>query len=121
MSNDTPESSLCYLEASKVVTPLGDLAEVKLCGPDEGTVGTLDGVLIDPMDRRVCYFVVQTPGWFRHRRYLLAAGNPIRFERGRRLLRLEQEPELSAEFDERTARPMTDEDLLNALFAPRAA
>lgn len=121
MGHEETGQDLCYLEASKVVTPLGDLADVELCGPDDATVGTVDGVLIDPRDRRVRYFVVETPGWLRKRRFLLEGDTAIRLERGRRALRLEDEAELSTEFDSRSARPMTDDDLLTALFATRAA
>lgn len=121
MEREGTEQQLCFLEASRVFTPAGDLARVELCGPDDVKVGTVDGVLIDPAHRRVRYFVVEAPGWFTSRRYLVPADEPIRVERDGRTLRLEDDAELSREFDMRSARPMTDDDLMAALFPPRAA
>lgn len=122
MSHQRNGEQLCYLEASRVESPAGDMAGATVETQGEKTLGTLDGVLIDPAERRLRYFVVETPGWLRRRRYLLSADVPIRVESGGNLLRVDahsSDVELSDEFDEQTVRPFSTDDAITAMFAER--
>ena len=111
---------LCYLEASKVEGPGGDLAGLTVQTHANETLGTLDGVLIDPSQRRLRYFVVGTPGLLRRKRYLLSADVPVRVEPERHRLRVDAadaDAALSDEFDLRTVRPFSSEDAIDAMFS----
>ena len=86
-------------------------------------LGTLDGVVIDPSERRIRYFVVHRRGWLRSHRYLLSADRPTQMTTDRRKLRLPVEPgELTScqEFDAQSIPRFSDEHLLTALFCNTA-
>ncbi|MDO8795356.1 MAG: PRC-barrel domain-containing protein [Vicinamibacterales bacterium] len=120
---DPNESHLRYIDASSVDTPLGHLNEMTLVSPTNGDVGKLDGMLFDPWERHVCYFVVESRHWFDTRRYLLPA-SPTRIESDRKALRVDIEPDgLSAlpQVNPDVYPRMSDDDLISALFTPRAA
>jgi hypothetical protein len=113
-------SRLCYLDASKVQSPVGELAGVELRSSSDQTLGNLDGVVIDARERRLLYFVVEKPGWFHRRKYLLPADATPRVERGGRALKVDVRPEElrgCEEFDHRAVREFSDDDLLAAMFA----
>jgi hypothetical protein len=117
------ESGLCYLQADNVELPAGTLAGLRLCSPDDQSLGALDGVLIEPSTRRVRYFVVKRAGWLRSSRFLLPLETPAHVDRERNLLRVEvSADDLPREnFDADTVRPFSDEDVVTAMFAPNAA
>ena len=117
----TEGQHLCYLEASRVEGPVGDLAGATLQNQADERLGTLSGVLIDPSERRLRYFVVDTPGWFRHRRYLISADHPVCMEPERHTLRVDAEPGdlTSAEFDPKTVREFSPDDAVDAMFGGR--
>ena len=120
---DSDQSHLRYIEASSVDTPLGNLKEMKLVSPSNDDLGKLDGMIFDPWERHVCYFVVESRRGFRTRRYLLPA-TPAPIESSGRAMRVDVErddlralPQLNSALYPR----MSDADLVAALFSPRAA
>ena len=118
--NKRGRKQLCYLEASKVEAPGGDLAGLTVQTHGDETLGTLDGVLIDPSERRLRYFVVETRGLLRRKRYLLSADVPMRVEPERQRLQVDAadaDVMLSDEFDVRTVRPFSSEDAIDAMFS----
>jgi PRC-barrel domain len=121
MSDDKRDGrQLCYLEASKVEGRDGDLAGLTVQTEGNETLGTLDGVLIDPTERRLRYFVVETRGLLRRRRYLLSADVPVRVEPDKHRLRVDAantDVDRSDEFDVRTVRPFSSEDAIDAMFS----
>jgi len=115
-------ATLRFLNASRLEGPSGDLAGVPLESVEGEPLGTLAGVLIDPPARRVCYFVVEKPGWLRRRQFLISSDCPARIEPD--ALRLDIDPgELAAldEFDSRAVPPFSAEDTVDAMFAERVA
>jgi hypothetical protein len=115
---------LCYLEASRVAGPGGELAGFKVETPAQKSIGTLSGVLIDPSERRVRYLVVDTTRWLRGRTYLIPSECPARVEPGRNTLRVDVEPgDMSRldQCDDLTIQPMSDEDMVEAMFARQVA
>ena len=123
LSLDVDETHLRYIDASSINTPMGSLNEMTLVSPTNDDVGKLDGMIFDPWERHICYFVVQSRHWFNTRRYLLPA-SPTRIESGERTLHVDVElaalralPEIDVERYPR----MSDDDLISALFSPRAA
>jgi hypothetical protein len=122
---DTPSTGprLCYLDATRVGTPLGRLARVSLCGRDGDKLGTVDGVLINPAERRVVYLVVESERLEGTHRYLVPADALIRMKCDRGALRLEADADPSAgcDLDLNTIPPMNEDDLIAAIFARRAA
>ncbi|HTI36442.1 MAG TPA: PRC-barrel domain-containing protein [Vicinamibacterales bacterium] len=87
-SNDT----LRFVQADKLETPAGRLNDFVLVSPTHAKLGTLDGVLVDPHDRQVRYYVVTAGGWLNGRHYLLPM-TPARLESERHALQVDLEPE----------------------------
>ena len=114
---------LRYLDAEHVRCPIGTLAGLEVRTADDETLGELDGVLLDPAQRRLRFLVVQAPGLLRKRRYLLPVDAAPHVEGKDMILRVEANAgEMAPErFDARAVRPFSDEDAVTAMFAPRAA
>ena len=112
---------LRFLGAAMVASPAGTLAGLQLCSRDDDTVGTVEGVLIDPPARRIRYFVIKRTG--SAEQYLLSADTPVHVEEGPRVGRLESDrAELQLElFDPNSVSPFTEEDAVTAMFARAAA
>lgn len=117
-ANSTADG-LCYLSAQHVGRPGGTLAGLELCNSEHESVGTVDGVLIDPPERRVRYFVVKME---RSHHVLLPVDEIVHVESeagvsrlataaGARLLR----------FDPRTVRPFSPDDAVTSIFATSAS
>jgi hypothetical protein len=120
MTNRPDGQELCYLEASRVESPAGDLSGVTLQTQAHETLGTLDGVLINPTERRLRYFVVETPGWFRSRRRLISADHLVCVESDRNTLRVDVNPaDVAAldEFDFKSVREFSSDDAIAAMFS----
>ena len=89
---------------------------------DDHRLGKLDGVLIDPRERRVRYFVV-APQESLRAKYLLPADCPAQMLTAKRALRLDVDSEeitACEEFEDGAVRPFTDDDLIDCLFAAPA-
>jgi hypothetical protein len=118
----TTESQLrlCYLDAGKVQSPVGHLSGLTLQSDCDEALGTLEGVVIDPAERRIRYFVVRRTGWLRSRRFLLPADRPAQIIDEPRTLRLKIAPDELAgyeDFDTQSMRAFSDEDVVTAMFA----
>jgi PRC-barrel domain protein len=113
---------LCYLQAGQVDGPSGKLVGLKLCDCHDAVIGTLDGVLLDPSERRVRYFVVQSAALAGPRRVLLPVESALTIEPdataagGARLIALTEDLDMQP-FDPGLFRPFSDEDALAAMFA----
>jgi hypothetical protein len=116
-------SALSYLDASKVDSPKGTLAELDLLSPEGHQLGNIVGVVIDAAARRARYLAVRTRGWLGRRRYLVALDEVAQFEGDRKALRLRADLRDVAvrNLDADTLREFSDDDLMAALFQPRVA
>lgn len=114
---------LCYLDAQNVEIAAGKLADLEVCSRDDEKLGGIDGVLIEPSARRIRYFVVKSPGWFRQGRYLVPVEDVARLETDEHVLRIETSAaDVAREtFSPAAVRPFTDEDVVTVMFAPTAA
>ena len=115
--------TLRYIEAENVEVPTGRLNGTVLLGPNDETVGTLDGLIIDPIRRRVHYFVVRSGNWFKAHRRLVPA-TPAKLNSADRTLHVNVNPDDLPRLPE--VRPDTferysDDDLLAAMFSAPAA
>jgi hypothetical protein len=124
IERERTDSNLRYLSASKVASPAGALSELELRTPEDSKLGTVDGVLIDPAARRVCYYAVGTSRLFGHRRYLVSADRLPQLEQDRGTLRVQlsaQELERCPQLDPGRVREFSDDDMLTAVFAAEVA
>jgi hypothetical protein len=115
------ESPLRYIDAAHVDSPVGSLNAIKVLSSSEGNVGKLDGLIIDPIERQIRYFVVESRRLLRARRYLVPV-TPATIDPEQRTLRLEFESEHLDELPEvpsKAFRPYSDDDFMSALFATR--
>ena len=111
-------SNLRYLSASRVDTPVGHLRDALVLSQSEKELGKLNGILVDPTERRLCYFVVESGHWPTRREHLVPVGF-ARMEPTRKALYLDVEPDRFVQREEcRSDRlpPFSDEDLISALF-----
>ena len=111
---------LCYLDASKVMGPAGLLASLDVRTLNDRTLGSIDGVLIDPAERKLRYFVIESAGSTDHRRYLLPIEAAATMAPEGTALRLVMEPDdftALDEFDGDAVRQFTEEDAIAPTFA----
>ena len=126
MGNDSQlsgASELSYLDASKVSSPAGALSELDVLSAEGRRLGTIEGVVIDAAARHVRYLAVRLSSWFGRRRYLVQANHLGQIESERKALRLRTDLRNNAvhDLDTETLRRFSDDDLLAAMFSPRAA
>lgn len=120
--DETSQPKLCYLRAGNVLSPAGRLQGVTLESYTDEPLGTLDGVVIDPAERRLRYLVVQRRGWLRRGRCLLPIAGTMQMDREHGTLRVEVEPAQLDEcpgFDPASIPEFSDDDVLTAMFAHR--
>jgi len=114
--------SLRYLEATAVDCPAGTLEGLHVVSQDDEALGVVNGVLIDPVSRKLRYFVVEAARLFNKRRYLVSADTPAVMSPQDNTLRVEERFESIEQqrFDSRSVPRFSDDDLMAAMFAPSA-
>jgi hypothetical protein len=115
------ESRLRHLDAAKVETPLGSLHHIPVLSPTTGSLGQLEGIIIDPNERHVRYYVVESRRFLKTHRYLLPDAQ-MRLDPDCRALHVDVErDDLSnlAELDDEEFPPFSDADFMTTLFAGR--
>lgn len=121
MHTNDANTTLRYVDASRLNSPAGDLADLDFRGFDDQRIGTLDGVVVEPETRRLRFFVVESSG---SRRILLPADLPARIDTATKTLRVDVDPDDLAhceEFDSADAPEHSDEDFIASLFHHRVA
>ena len=120
-ATQSPNSELSYLDATKVEIPAGLLSELDLVTADGKHIGNIAGVVIEAGERRVRYYDVRTAGW-RRRRCLVEANQLAQVDPEQKVLRL-LDNDLSEvrHLNASSLRKFSDDDLLAAMFSPRAA
>jgi hypothetical protein len=112
---------LRFVEAERLDTPVGRLSGAELVSPADERLGTLGGVLIDPVERHVRYFILELKRWHRTNRYLVPA-SPVHLDTERRALHVDLYPDDVDSLRECRSDsfvPFSDDDLIAALF-PKA-
>ena len=112
--------TLRYVDADHVDTPAGRLGDAVVVGPTGAKIGDLDGIVVDPGQRRAPYLVVAVRKRLRTRKYLLPLA-PSRIDSDHVVHveldtdELDQLPEISG------ARipSLSDEDVVDAVFGSR--
>jgi hypothetical protein len=121
--NSSVDDRLCFLPARAVELPSGRAEGWDIHSSDNRALGTLQGVLVEPAERRLRYFVVESRGWLSRQQYIVSANHVVRLDRTKQVLRLEADREdvRREAFDKRSVREFSDDDLITALFHSRAA
>ena len=117
--SERPEN-LRYLGARSVRFSETNLSGFRICTEDAQSLGSVGGVLISPSSRQLRYFVIETPGLFALRRYLLPADQVgATVEEGDKTLRIDaRKDELQLQsFNPRSVQEFSDNDLLEAMFS----
>ena len=116
-------ADLRYLEADNVNCPSGNLAEFRVVTADAEPLGNVSGVLISPTTRRCEYFVIESPGVFSQRRFLLPVDAGAVLEDDGKSLRIPaRKDELDLQtFSLHSVPGFSDDDMLTAMFARDAA
>lgn len=122
MSDDVQVSELSYLDASKVTSPAGALSELAVLSHEGQQLGSIEGVVIHAATRHVRYLCLRLSSLFGRRRYIVEAAQLGQIEEDRKALRLHLDPRREAVrgVDASAIREFSDDDLLAAVFAPRA-
>ena len=117
------ENRLRYLSADCVeILAEGKLSDTLLLGENNRPLGKLDGVVIDPLERRVRFYVIKSDGWFRSHRYLMPAA-AVQVETERHALHVLNGTEQDdlREVGADTFPRYSVEDLIKVIAAPSAA
>jgi hypothetical protein len=116
MAMDTGQSRLKFIEAQRIETPVGRLDGALVVSPTNATLGTLDGVLVDPGARRIEFYVVESAEGSHH---YLVPQMPARLDASHQSLEVDLETDDLDQLDDvepgRFSR-FSDDDLMNALF-----
>ena len=109
--------SLRYLEANAVDCPTRKLEGLSVVSQDDESLGVVSGVLIDPVTRKLRYFVVEAARLFNRRRYLVSADPTVTLADDK--LRVEEpfESITRQRFDARSVLRFSDDDLMTAMFS----
>ena len=120
---DGESGQLRYLDAEHVRSALGPLSGLTVRTQDGRPLGEVDGVLINPLTRRLRYLVVRTSGLLLKHRVLVSADQgPAIVEPHSRTLRLQQRgDEIAVQKFDAHVPAFSDDDVITAMFAPRAA
>lgn len=119
MMNDDETPRLCFLANDRLEGPLVEPLEVRTQGGTK--IGTFDGVIVDPAERRVRYLVVDRGRVLRNR-YLIPLPE-ARVDSEHHSLSIDVDDADSTEwpqFNPATFPPFSDDDLITAMFAQRA-
>ena len=113
--------ALRYLDAALVVYGTSTLDGVEICTENDECLGSIGGVLLDPAQRRLRYYVVERASMLRKRRYLVPANRhaTLSAETGR--IYVEADDDVIERFDSRSVTRFSDSDLIDTIFAPTAA
>lgn len=116
-------ADLRYLEANAVRCAEGHLSDFRVCTEDSLPLGSVDGVLISPSTRRCEYFVVESSGLFRHRRFLVPVETGAIVQDAFNTLKISaRKDQLDlADFTPSSVPQFSDEDLITAMFTRDAA
>jgi uncharacterized protein YrrD len=119
MDEETQTSQLRFLDNSRLESPLVEPLDVRT---QTGTkIGTFDGVVVDPVERRVRYLVVDRGRVF-HKRCLIPMP-AARVDAAHHELRIDvDDTDTNAweRFDPVTFPTFSDDDLVTAMFSARA-
>jgi len=119
MDNETGTSQLRFLDSSRLESPLVEPLDVRT---QTGTrIGTFDGVVVDPLERRVRYLVVDRGRVF-HKRCLIPMP-AVRVDAEHHELRIDVDDTDTNDwerFDPVTFPTFSDDDLVTAMFSTRA-
>jgi hypothetical protein len=111
---------LRYLDADHVETPLPDFAAADVLDRRGHKLGSVDGVVVDPAQRKAIYLVIRRNTLSRTERRLLPLAD-IQVDAAGSVLRVDRDPAALEEFEERRYPAFSDDDLLKVLFPGRAA
>jgi hypothetical protein len=117
---DANAADLKYITADHLSTVEGALDGAPVVSRANVTLGTLAGALVDPVHRNVGYLVVDSGTWLHRHRYVLPL-DLTRFDRTRGALLVDADVNDLEEFQSNNFAVFSDEDLITAMFAPRAA
>ena len=109
-------SRLRYINANHVESSVEDLAGFDVITEAGKRLGELDGLIVDPPERRIRYLVVHRNGLFGRRRVLVPMAS-ARLDVDHKSLQVELESEADCPaFEPRAFPPFSDEDLVSAVF-----
>ena len=118
---NAPGANLRFVGADRLsALGEGELDHALVRGAADAVLGTLTGALIDPMQRRVCFLIVESGSWFMRRQYALPI-DAARVDRQRHGLLLDVDGDTLREVDAGRFPRFSDADVIDAMFSPRAA
>ena len=117
-TDDLDRGQLCYLDAASVKGPFPTCDGVGVWNDQDGMIGRLDGIVLNPESRQVRYLVVAARTAFRRHRYLLPFRD-TRVDVQHRAFRVDAHKRDLAScerFEPEAFRFFSDGDLMAALF-----
>jgi hypothetical protein len=113
------DDTLRYLTADRVLARTGCVGMAPVVGDGNRQLGRLEGVMVDPVGRRLHYLVVGSNGFMRQTHRLVPVDWPIQLDRQSGAIRLHADGrDLAgcATVEPERLKPFGDDDVLDALF-----
>ena len=120
MAHIDENERLRYLDAASVEHSAGTLAGFEICTDSRERLGSLAGVVVEPSERRVRYFVVGPRGWKRHR-YLVPAERLATLDPEDGKIYIDAQIRDLRVYDPDCIAPFSEDDAIEAMFASRVA
>lgn len=98
----------------------GQLNNAIVRGAADAVLGTLTGALIDPLQRRVCFLIVESDRWFARHQYALPL-DAARIDRTRHELVMDGGGDALHEVHVEGFARFSDQDVVDAMFPPHAS
>ena len=117
---DARGANLRFVDADLLRALDGELNHAVVRGAADAVLGTLTGALIDPLQRRICFLVVESGSWLMRHQYALPI-DAARVDRERHGLLTDVDGDTLREVDAARFPRFSDADVLDAMFSPRAA
>ena len=117
------QSHLRFVEAHQLDTSAGRLDNVVVIAPTQTPLGKLAGVVVDPINRQLRYYVIRVRSWLSTRHYLMPLG-PARLTADAHAMEVDFDAEELKRFeqvDPDKVPAFSEDDLLTAMFRPHAA
>jgi hypothetical protein len=110
-------TTLRYLDAAHVRHPTGTLADVEVRTENAEALGRVDGIVVEPSQRKVRYVVVERPSLLKRRRYMVPVDGVARLDAENQTIEIDSDWESLRRFDPSAIPGFADDDLIETMFA----
>jgi hypothetical protein len=118
---DASAANLRFVEVGRLrALGEGELNDAVVRSAADAVLGKLTGALIDPLQRRVCFLIVESKHWFARHQFALPL-DAARVDRTRHELVMDVDGDALREVHVEQFARFSDVDVVDAMFSPQVA